>query len=298
MTSEANHNAVLLPQAQALHATSSPMTVELGQTNMVKVTVPSGAVAGQQINFTLPTGVRVSAVVQENIQPGDMLTVAVPSQQPGVQAQVMQPAPRSIGTAPVPPTPYVALEEVDRQASFRDWVLFALSFPLCCVNPTCGFLAWVGLALNYFCKPREERQRRPQQWAPACAAASTAGACCVCAILMSIVFFVGVIVYCGATTDMSDPKNMQICSMQMQNITTDDGRFALGFQHGHLRAEPLRFVAGDSAEPSLELLTRGQHPEMPVTEAAEDSSKPHPGKPFKILDFLKLRKGNIHMEHF
>jgi len=285
MTSEEGR-ATLLAQAHAQPCNTMQTANVVGQTSMVKVAVPSGAVAGQQINFTMPNGVRVCASVQENVQPGEMMTVAVPSQ-PVPQAPQVQQAPNA--RVAVPPTGYISLEEVDRAATQRDWMFYLLSIPLCCcVNPTCALLVWAGLALNYFCKPREERERRPQQFGPACAAASTAGACCCFMFLMGIFFVVGVIAYCGVTTD---PEKMEVCSMKIQNMT--EHPYAL--HHGHLRAEPLRFVAGDSDEASLNLLTEdGDHSAL---EAAAEPMKPMPGrlgrmhgKLQKLLEFFKLPK--------
>jgi len=175
---------VQLPEMQAV-------VVGLPST-MVKVSVPSGAVPGQQINFQMPCGLRVTTMVQEHVQPGAMLTVAVPSQSA---------TPMGGPGHALPYSPIASPEEVDRQAADRSWVIFALSFPACCCfSPLIALLMWAGLAMFYFCKPAEERQRRPRQFAPACAAASTAAACGLCTLLGLLIFAV-VVAACGSTVE-------------------------------------------------------------------------------------------------
>ena len=72
---------VELPGPQQAEVVGQPAT-------LVKVSVPTGAVPGQQINFTMPNGQRVSTSVQEQVQAGATLTVSVPSPAPAALGDV------------------------------------------------------------------------------------------------------------------------------------------------------------------------------------------------------------------
>jgi len=181
-----------IPGPQQAEVVGQPAT-------LVKVSVPTGAVPGQQINFTMPNGQRVSTSVQEQVQPGATLTVSVPSPAP---APVAVPAAMGVAAPSGPamlqpglaqaretllPQPVVNASQVDRQNAQMGWVAFALSFLACCF---CGLpialCIWSVVAMSYFCKPREERDRRPRSYAPACASAVTAGILCCCTLLAGL----------------------------------------------------------------------------------------------------------------
>lgn len=241
----------------------------------VKVAVPTGALPGQQIQFTMPNGTRVMTTVQESVAPGEMLTVAVPTDNSGGQQQAaaaaapmtqsqLQPVSLAARTlqpvavqlpqhqqqlppqhlAPLLPAAGVSLEEADRQATNRDWLIYVLAFPVCCcVGPLVSLIIWAVLAMVYFCKPAEERQRRPRQWGPACAAASTIGALCCCMCLFGLLFLVAV----AACSDTDGKDHGQTC-MKNWNITWDHGH---NHQHHHhpsfFLAKTVEHEIGDSA---------------------------------------------------
>jgi len=228
---------------------------------MVKVAVPTGAQPGQQIQFTMPSGVRVMTTVQEPVMPGDTLTVAVPTSGSGGQQQAVapvtyaqfQPASSTVRTlqpvavqlpqnqqlqapqqlAPLLPMAEVSLEEVDRQASNRDWLIYGLAFPACCFcGPFVAMIIWAVLATIYFCKPAEERLRRPRQYGPACAAASTIGVLCCCMCLIGLLF-IAVVAACSSSSSSTDGSaDMQSC-LKSWNVTWDDGYHHHEHHHHH-----------------------------------------------------------------
>jgi hypothetical protein len=206
--------------------------------------------------------------VQESVAPGEMLTVAVPTGSSGGQHQAaaavpmtqsqLQPASLAARTlqpvavqlpqhqqylapqhlAPLLPSAGVSLEEADRQATNRDWLIYVLAFPVCCcVGPLVSMIIWAVLAMIYFCKPAEERQRRPRQYGPACAAASTIGALCCCMCLFGLLFLVAV----AACSDTNGKDHGQTC-MKNWNITWDHGHF----HHHHHHHPP--FFLGKTVE--------------------------------------------------
>ncbi|CAE7518492.1 unnamed protein product [Symbiodinium sp. CCMP2456] len=183
--SSSNH--VEIPGPQQAEVVGQPAT-------LVKVSVPTGAVPGQQINFTMPNGQRVSTSVQEQVQPGATLTVSVPSPAPAAMAvaaptgsAMLQPG-LAQARETLLPQPVVNASQVDRMK--MGWVAFGLSFLACCL---CGLpmlpialCIWSVVAMSYFCKPREERDRNPLLYAPACASAVTAGILCCCTLLAGL----------------------------------------------------------------------------------------------------------------
>eukprot|EP00913_Durusdinium_trenchii_P023736 g22294.t1 len=159
--SSSNANQV---EAQQAEVVGQPST-------MVKVAVPTGATPGQQINFTLPNGQRVTTSVQESrgtgvfptegVQPGTVLTVAVPSMPERVAA-----APAAFSTddhlaqareALLPRPTVVNAVEADQRCATFGWIVYGLSFLVCCL---CSFpvalCIWGIVALDYFCKPYED----------------------------------------------------------------------------------------------------------------------------------------------
>ena len=79
--------------------------------------------------------------------------------------------------------------QADQRCATIGWVVYGLSFVVCCL---CSFpvacCVWGVVALDYFCKPYEERLRRPRSYGPACASLATAsitGALCIC---MTVIF--------------------------------------------------------------------------------------------------------------
>eukprot|EP00930_Biecheleria_cincta_P003819 TRINITY_DN104729_c0_g1_i1.p1 TRINITY_DN104729_c0_g1~~TRINITY_DN104729_c0_g1_i1.p1 ORF type:complete len:337 (-),score=77.56 TRINITY_DN104729_c0_g1_i1:63-1073(-) len=234
---------------------------------MVRVAVPTGAQPGQQIQFTMPNGTRVVTTVQESVTPGEMLTVAVPTGISGGQQQAapapvtqsqLQPVSAAARTlqpvavqlpqhqqqlplqhlAPLLPAAGVSLEEADRQATTRDWLIYVLAFPICCcAGPLVAMIIWAVLAMIYFCKPAEERQRRPRQYGPACAAASTIGLLCCCVCLFGLMFLVA-LAACGS---IDSKEHGQTC-MKNFNIT-----WGHGIHHDHDHHHPPFFLAKNVA---------------------------------------------------
>ncbi|CAJ1357797.1 unnamed protein product [Effrenium voratum] len=203
----------------------------LGQpASLVKVAIPSGATAGQQINFTMPNGQRVTTSVQETVQPGAVLTVSVPA--PEV---VAAPAVSAVPAAPVAsdslaqarevllPQPVVNADEADRQQAMMTWAAFGASFLVCLVcGLPCACCIWGAVALNYFCKPMEERRRSPRSFGPACASVVTAG---VCMVIGALVAAVAAVAWC------SDPNASDGCHDLMKWVNHTHGHH--GWHHVH-----------------------------------------------------------------
>lgn len=182
---------------------------------MVKVAVPTGATAGQQISFTMPNGQRVTTSLQEGVQPGTVLTVAVPSADapaPVAPVAPAMPVNSSDGLAQAReallPAPVVNAAEADQRAATLKWLLYGGSFLVCCFcSLPVALCIWGALALDYFCKSSEDRARRPRSYAPACASAvtvSVVGVLCVCALLAVLIAAVLVAAICATDGDKPD----------------------------------------------------------------------------------------------
>eukprot|EP00438_Fugacium_kawagutii_P028347 Skav219242 [mRNA] locus=scaffold1242:180095:195605:- [translate_table: standard] len=199
---------------------------------MVKVAVPTGATAGQQINFTMPNGQRVTTSVQEGVQPGTVLTVAVPSPDPSAPVAPAA-APRapaapvnsSDGLAPAReallPAPLVNAAEADQRSAVVKWLLYGGSFLVCCFcSLPVALCIWVALALDYFCKPMEERTRRPRSYGPACASlvtASVVGVLCLCMLIAALAAAVFVAAMCA-----QDGEKPEVCSDLQKFLNNSD----------------------------------------------------------------------------
>eukprot|EP00933_Yihiella_yeosuensis_P031285 TRINITY_DN2483_c0_g3_i2.p1 TRINITY_DN2483_c0_g3~~TRINITY_DN2483_c0_g3_i2.p1 ORF type:complete len:298 (+),score=79.10 TRINITY_DN2483_c0_g3_i2:94-987(+) len=183
------------PQSQPASASNVQVGVP---SNLIKVTVPTAAAAGQQIQFTTPEGVRVMTTLQEPASAGTVLTIATPN----APSQLSQPLIQTNPTvAPVQmmglPTNSVTPEQVDRQNANYSWIAYLASVAIClCGGLPVSMLVCGAVGLQYFCKSREERLQRPRQYVPACVALSTLGVLCACTCL-AVVAMVGVGVACG-----------------------------------------------------------------------------------------------------
>mmetsp|Transcript_33577 Transcript_33577/g.62918 ORF Transcript_33577/g.62918 Transcript_33577/m.62918 type:complete len:378 (-) Transcript_33577:85-1218(-) len=243
---------MLFPEGQSAPSSSTqvpgPQQAEVvGQpAALVKVSVPTGAVAGQQINFTMPNGQRVSTSVQEQIQPGALLTVSVPSAAPATapatapapapQPSVAQPPMVQAREALLPQPTVVNALEADRHSSQCSWIVFGLSFAACCCIPGVGLfvalIAWSGVALTHFCKPREDRLRHPRTYAPACASAVTAGALCFCG-LMALVTFLVALSLCGPGAWDPDSHELKDACPGLERWVNRTHHHGHGQWHGH-----------------------------------------------------------------
>eukprot|EP00931_Biecheleriopsis_adriatica_P104854 TRINITY_DN79472_c0_g1_i1.p1 TRINITY_DN79472_c0_g1~~TRINITY_DN79472_c0_g1_i1.p1 ORF type:complete len:373 (-),score=88.06 TRINITY_DN79472_c0_g1_i1:62-1057(-) len=297
MMSPTSENAS--PQAAQAQQAQQAQVVG-GPSVMVRVAVPTGAVPGQQINFTMPSGQQVSTSLQEHVQPGTVLTVSVPTQtqQAATTPQSSTDANTLSGLQQVLlPQPQVSLEEADRQAAKTGWIIYLLSLPICCCcSPLCGLILWSGLALHYFCKPFEERRLRPRQFAPACAAVSTAGVMCACCLLMGFLMAMVVAMCSGTSFDDKGSDIPDICQGVNSTITFKHP-FKHHFKHPFFThhdlhdAQPLPAPFEEATRPtSLKVLTEGENHEfiMPTHEAV---SEWHSG-----LDIEPERNNEWHSE--
>mmetsp|Transcript_127114 Transcript_127114/g.301952 ORF Transcript_127114/g.301952 Transcript_127114/m.301952 type:complete len:334 (+) Transcript_127114:61-1062(+) len=203
--------------ASSSHQVPGPQQAEVvGQpATLVKVSVPTGAVPGQQINFTMPNGQRVSTSVQEQVQAGATLTVSVPSPAPAAMAvaptgsAMFQPG-LAQARETLLPQPTVNAREADPFNAGMRWGAFGLGFTFCCFcGLPVGLCVWSLVALSHFCMPREDRDRNPRSYAPACASAVTAGVLCCCALLSGLMFLF-VFALCGPF-DMDNMDKMDSC---------------------------------------------------------------------------------------
>lgn len=265
--SSSNANQV---EAQQAEVVGQPST-------MVKVAVPTGATPGQQINFTLPNGQRVTTSVQEGVQPGTVLTVAVPSMPERVAA-----APAAFSTddhlaqareALLPRPTVVNAVEADQRCATLGWIVYGLSFLVCCL---CSFpvalCIWGIVALDYFCKPYEERQRRPRSYAPACASlvtASTLCGLCLCLALLAMMGMAFVAMFCA-----TDTNKTEMCTDLQKILNHTDVPWQ--HHHGPWHHPNRRFLD--------RVLHRDRHNEGPhfTFEDTDDKLGPTPGPSFEV----------------
>mmetsp|Transcript_61383 Transcript_61383/g.97316 ORF Transcript_61383/g.97316 Transcript_61383/m.97316 type:complete len:296 (+) Transcript_61383:73-960(+) len=251
---------------------------------MAKVAVPTGATAGQQINFTMPNGQRVTTSLQEGVQPGTVLTVAVPSADAPAPPAPAMPVNSSDGLAQAReallPAPVVNAAEADQRAATLKWLLYGGSFLVCCFcSLPVALCIWGALALDYFCKSSEDRARRPRSYAPACASAVTVsviGVLCVCALLAVLIAAVMVAAMCATDGDKPD-----VCTDLQKFINNSDIHWHHGpGPHGH-HWEPHHW---HNKRMFLDkVLHRDHHPEGRVF---------HPGMP-NVEDLAKTLDGEM-----
>jgi len=240
---------MMLPESSSPNQVAQQAEVVGQPSTMVKVAVPTGATPGQQINFTLPNGQRVTTSVQEGVQPGSVLTVAVPNPG-GVPQGSDAPAPASSpppaapansvnisdGLAPAReallPQTVVNGPEADQRSAGVKWAIYGLSFAVCCFcSPLVGLCIWSALALDYFCKPSQERLRRPHSYGPACASLVTVivlGVLCLCIFLI----FVAAGVYVAAMCATEGPKP-EACTDLQKFLNNSDISWGHHHHHGH-----------------------------------------------------------------
>lgn len=158
-------------QAQVLSISQPQPTMQ-----RLNVLVPSpGLQPGQQLAFTTPPGPggvvpqRLAVAAQEPIAPGSTVTVQYPVY-PATN-YTFEAAPPSGPTVPLPSVDVTLAE--DRSASVTGWWLYAAGWFCLCFCPPCGLLPWLFSTAWFFCKPRAERSRRPQQRTAACASLVT-----------------------------------------------------------------------------------------------------------------------------
>eukprot|EP00928_Gymnodinium_smaydae_P022656 TRINITY_DN18961_c0_g1_i2.p1 TRINITY_DN18961_c0_g1~~TRINITY_DN18961_c0_g1_i2.p1 ORF type:complete len:384 (-),score=90.27 TRINITY_DN18961_c0_g1_i2:158-1309(-) len=167
--------------AQSMEAQAFVVVQPTAPQAFLSVLIPQGLNPGQQVAFTTPDGQRLMATTQQPVPPGGTLKVPYTPTRPTVTQ----------GSLPAV-SPAAQQAERDHNASNRSWCAFFTSLGCCaCCGPlACIFapILWVGVAANYFTKPREQRQLFPRQRTPAIFSLSMCVISCV----------VGTLFLCGA----------------------------------------------------------------------------------------------------
>jgi len=162
---------------------------------------------GQFVTVEMPEGVAAGSTVVVQYQPVGPQPLAaseqqapLPPPQPAaaavagpVYAAAPQPGNTLSGASPALPNTSVLSEEDERSAK-RNWVIYGLSWALCCLCMGHAWfivpVIWLVLTCTYYCKPPAVRAQMPRQRGPALASFISCGvvlALCACGLIGVVV---------------------------------------------------------------------------------------------------------------
>mmetsp|Transcript_141022 Transcript_141022/g.351713 ORF Transcript_141022/g.351713 Transcript_141022/m.351713 type:complete len:233 (-) Transcript_141022:244-942(-) len=123
------------------------------------------------------------------------------NQQPAVVVgTVVQPT--AVGQpvgAPLPTygyDPNAAQRQADSQNAGMGWIIYAVGWFVCCCCGPCGPIFWFAVGCMHFCKPKEQRDRLPQEKVVAQVSICT-GVCCTIVTVLAIIAYIALAVAVG-----------------------------------------------------------------------------------------------------